>query len=279
MDIKILMITYNRPGYTKKSLARLLDTAPENAAVTVWDNASGQETKQVLSTFESHPRIEKIVYNTTNEKLTKPTNWFWETHRTANLIGKVDDDCLVPENWCQVLEQAHKDIPKAGILGAWCFFEEDVRYDIAQKKIAAFGNHQVLRNCWVGGSGYIMKSELLDRFGVLKKDQTFTDYCIRAAAGGYINGWYYPFFYQEHMDDPRSEHTIFSTQEAFQRNKPLGAINFGINTREEWIQRQMNNAKKMQEYSLNPYDFIGPRAWLKRKMAKLMGNEYMPKVR
>ena len=279
MNIKVLMITYNRPEYTKKSLTKLCDTAPENVSITIWDNASDSETKEVVSAFETHPRVEKVIFNDANEKLRKPTNWFWDHNRDADLLGKVDDDCLVADNWCQVLETAHKEIPSAGVLGSWRFFEEDVQYDLAKKKIVAFGNHQILRNCWVEGSGYLMKSELIAKFGLLKEGQTFTDYCIRAAAKGYVNGWYYPFLYQEHMDDPRSEHTIFINEEAFQKQKPLGAINFGVKTREDWIQRQVNNAKKIQQYSFNPYDFIGVKAWFKRKILKMTGNVYFPKVR
>ena len=35
-----------------------------------------------------------------------------------------------------------------------------------------------------------------------------TDYFLRIALGGEINGWYYPFVLQEHMDDPKSTFTV-----------------------------------------------------------------------
>jgi len=34
---------------------------------------------------------------------------------------------------------------------------------------------------------------------------------LNMAAKGYINGFYYPLVFQEHMDDPRSEHCGYRT--------------------------------------------------------------------
>lgn len=273
------MITCNRPIYTEKSLSRLCAGAPDNVMITIWDNGSNEETKQVVRNFQSHRRVERIIFNAQNEKLTRPTNWFWENCADADLLGKVDDDCLVPDNWCQVLGHAHSDIRMVGILGCWLFYEQDLNYDAAKRKIRTYGDHQVLRNCWVGGSGYLMKRELIKTFGLLKHGQTFTDYCIRAAAKGYINGWYYPFLFQEHMDDPRSENTVFVNEEEFQKHKPLSAIAFGIETRQQWVQRQIQWARKIQEYSLDPDDYIGVKAWIKRKIVKMKGVEYFPRMK
>jgi glycosyltransferase involved in cell wall biosynthesis len=279
MNIKVLMITFNRPDYTKKSLARLCDTAPRNLRVTVWDNGSNTETKEVLEKYRSHWCVENIIFNKTNDKLRGPTNWFWENSQTAELLGKVDDDCLVPEDWCGILEEAHKDIPEAGILGCWRFLPEDFRYEKAVKKIWTYGTHQILRNCWVEGSGYLMKREVVHKIGFLKDKESFTGFCTRAAAQGFINGWYYPFLFQEHMDDPRVPNTGIRSEEDFRKLIPLTAINFRIKTKEEWLQCLMKEAQNHQEYSINPYDFIGLRARLKRKFAQIMGDEYLPKVK
>ena len=78
MKIKVLMITHNRPAYTKLSLGRLCETMPSNGKIVVWDNASTDETLAVLKGFEEHHAIEKIIYNRTNDRLRGPTNWFWE---------------------------------------------------------------------------------------------------------------------------------------------------------------------------------------------------------
>jgi GT2 family glycosyltransferase len=279
MVIKVLMIAHNRPEYVRLSLDRLCNSAPNNLKVTIWDNGSGSETKDVVKKYEKHACVERVVYNGKNELLRVPTNWFWQNNLDADLLGKVDDDCLVPENWADVLERAHRDIPQAGFLACWHFLPQDVRQDLVLKKIQTFGEHQIMRNCWVGGSGYLMKREVTDRNGMLRPNETFTDYCIRASSKGFINGWYYPFLYQEHMDDPRTPHTAIRSEEDFQRLIPLSAKTFNVKTREQWIQRMTVSALKLQEYSIDPDDFIGIKAWVNRKIAQIRGREYFPKVK
>lgn len=279
MIIKILMITHDRPEYVKLSLERLCNTAQSNFKITVWDNGSRRDTQDILRRYENRYCVERIVYNERNELLRIPTNWFWENSRDADLLGKVDDDCLVPENWISILEEAHKEIPQAGLLACWHYLPQDFRQGVAEKKIQAFGRHRIMRNCWVGGSGYLMKRSVLDKNGLLRSKESFTDYCIRASAKGFINGWYYPFLYQEHMDDPRAPHTAIRNEEDFQRLIPLSARTFNIKTREQWIQRMKLSAGRLQEYSINPYDFIGIRARIKRKIAGILGKEYFPKVK
>jgi glycosyltransferase involved in cell wall biosynthesis len=277
MNIKILMITYNRPEYLKLSLPRLFESVSVNGSIVIWDNGSLGETLEVLNKYEKYSQIERIVYNNSNAKLWEPTNWFWQNYRDSDFLSKVDDDCLVPLHWCEILEQAFKDIPKAGILGCWRFLPEDFNKGVAEKKIQNFGNHRILRNCWVEGSGYLMKRDVINEIGYLRKNESFTDYCIRAAARGFINGWYYPFLYQEHMDDPRTENTGIKSDDDFQRLIPLSAKIFNIKTRDEWLQRLKMSAKRLQEYSIDPDDFLGIKPKIKHKILKALGREYFPR--
>lgn len=278
MKIRILMITFNRPSYTELALKTLCENTPETARIIVWDNASEEPTKSVVKNYEHHPKVDRIIFNGTNEKLERPTNWFFENYRDADFFSKVDDDCLVPKRWCEILLEAHRDIPQAGILGCWRFFREDFNEETATKKIFRYGQHQVMRNCWVEGSGYLMKRAVIDKIGRLRPGEGFTTYCIRAAAKGFINGWYYPFLFQEHMDDPRAEHTGIRTDEDFRRLVPLSAVNFGIASKDAWTRRLRSSAQRLQAYSIDPYDFIGVRARVKRKVFSLIGKEYVPRV-
>lgn len=278
MKIKILLITYNRPDYARMSLERLCDTIPKNARITVWDNASENQTIQVVKAFEKHPLVERVIYNKKNERLWAPTKWFWENSKDADFISKVDDDCLMPPKWCEILEKAHNDMPHAGILGCWRFLPEDFNLSKASRKIYAYGPHMVMRNCWVEGSGYLMKRSIIDNIGTLRQNETFTDFCIRASAKGFINGWYYPFLYQEHMDDPRARHTGIKTEEDFKKLIPLSAEKFGIRSKDAWTERLKKSAQKLQECSIDPYDYIGIKAKVKRKIHTFLGKEYFPKA-
>lgn len=279
MKIRILMITHNRPRYTEMSLGRLVETVGPEASITVWDNASSIDTLAVLKRFERHPRVEKVVYNRTNDRLWGPTNWFWERSRDADFVSKIDDDCLMPARWAEKLAGAHRDIPRAGVLGCWRFLPEDLDIRKASRKIQAYGAHMIMRNCWIEGSGYLAKRRVVDETGPLRPGETFTTWCLRAAARGYINGWYYPFMYQEHMDDPRSEHTGIRTDEDLRRSMPLSAARSDSLTRAAWVGRLRRSAARLQEYSLDPYDFIGTKAKVKRRLFTLLGLDYFPKVR
>jgi hypothetical protein len=189
----------------------------------------------------------------------------------------VDDDCLMPEGWCETLVQAHEDVPEFGVLGCWRFLDEDFNKELAQKKIQKFGKHQVMRNCWVEGSGYLMKRAIIDKIGTLR-DESFTSYCTRAAAAGYVNGWYYPFIYQEHMDDPRVPHTGMVTEEDFKRLAPLSAKTFKIHTKQDWINRLKYSAWSLQACSFDPKDYMGWRAKLRRAAGKVRGKPVIARV-
>ena len=272
------MITYNRPDYTRLSLGRLCESLPSWAGITVWDNASGPETREVLHDFESHPRIENIVYNTTNDRLRGPTNSFWQNAGDADFLSKVDDDCLMPDGWCEKLVEAHQDIPEAGILGCWRFLPEDFNPELVSRKLQEYGKHRILRNCWVEGSGYLAKRHVIDKIGPLRKDESFPSLCIRAAAAGFINGWYYPFLYQEHMDDPRVPHTGMKTEADFQRLRPLSAGTFRIRTREDWIRRLRHSAWTVQACSYNPCDYMGLRTRIRHKVNRIFGTRFLPRA-
>jgi glycosyltransferase involved in cell wall biosynthesis len=279
MRIHVLMITYNRPRYVAISLPRLCASLPEDARLVVWDNASQKETRDILRQYEKHPRVAEIHYNESNAKLRGPTNWFWEKYGNAELLSKVDDDCLMPLGWCETLTKAHADIPEAGALGCWRFPEEDFVPEVAKKKIVTHAGHQLMRNCWVEGSGYLMKSRMQKQLGPLQDKESFPAYCIRGAAAGYIHGWYYPFLFQDHFDDPRSPHTDYTSEEAFQSHRPLSAGTFSIETLEGWKNRLRHSARSLQEYSYDPSDFVGPKATIKKAIARLFRKEYLPRTR
>ena len=157
--IDILMITYNRPEYTRISLKRLLETCNKYMRVWVWHNGKNDETINVINSMRNHPNFFKFHHSTENKKLIIPTNWLWE-NANGDYLSKIDDDCLMPFQWAETLVQAHEDNPKFGIIGCWRFPDEDFRPKIANRKIISFNNgHKLMQNCWIEGSGYLMKRE------------------------------------------------------------------------------------------------------------------------
>jgi glycosyltransferase involved in cell wall biosynthesis len=204
MTIDLVLITYNRREYTQRALASILADHSADFGLTIWDNASTDGTAQYLREEVSDPRIRKIVYCRENVGQIKALNQVW-TESKADLLGKLDNDCLVSPGWLRTLAQAHQDIAELGVVACWHYFPEDFDLARAQHKIQQFGPHQILRHPWTCGTGFLVKSSTYRRLGPLRGEGT-TPYWMRMAKGGYVNGFYYPLVFQEHMDDLRSPH-------------------------------------------------------------------------
>lgn len=243
----ILMITYNRPEYTRLSLSRLLDTCDERDRVWIWQNGSDPETMKVVDEFRGHPRVHRYHHREMNSKLRDPTNWLLSESK-GEYVSKVDDDCLVPDGWIEKLRHVHEQEPSLGAVACWHFLPEDYRADLAQKKIRDFrGELRVMCHPWVGGSGFLLKRACVDRVGLIsKKESGITGYFLRIARAGWINGWYYPFLYQEHMDDPRAAHTLIRSDDDLRRHLPLSARNFGSDSLAKWDAQLRRSAIRMQ---------------------------------
>jgi glycosyltransferase involved in cell wall biosynthesis len=256
-DIDILMITYNRPDYTRMALSRLLGTCDESMRVWVWHNGVDEETLAVVRSMVEHPRVHRFHHSPENMKLRGPTNWLFR-ESAGEYVSKVDDDCLLPDGWAQTLRQAHEDEPRLGVVGCWRFQDEDYRPELARKKIRTLaGGHQVLLNCWVEGSGYLMKRACVEKAGPIRDDESFSSYCIRIAAAGWINGWYHPFIRQEHMDDPRAPHSLLRKDEDLARYLPLSAANTGVKTLAAWEAQLRRSALVVQQASPDPRAHTG----------------------
>ncbi|MCP3919075.1 MAG: glycosyltransferase [bacterium] len=267
-EVDVLMITFRRPHYTEMSLARLLDSVDESVRVWVWHNGEDAETLDVVRSFEDHPRFHRLHVSPENQRLRAPTNWLWENAEGAYL-SKVDDDCLVPERWVETLREAHEAEPRFGVVGCWRFQDEDFLPNVAGPKIETFsGGHRLLRNCWVQGSGYLMKRECVEELGLLGEEYSFTRYCIRLAERGWLNGFYFPFLKEDHMDDPRSPNSDLRSDQDLVDFAPLGAQADGVIDLEAWKKRVRWNARMVQEAPLDPRWFSGWRRRLYRIKAQ-----------
>lgn len=273
-DIDILVITYNRPVYTALAISRLLDTCDERMRVWIWQNGSDRETVDVVRSFSSHPRVHRFHHSLENKRLATPTNWLFE-NAEGEFVCKVDDDCLMPYGWADTLRRAHGDESRFGVLGCWRFPDEDFVPELAERKIRTFaGGHRLLTNCWVEGSGYLMRRECVRRQGLLPEGGSFSRYCIDLAKAGWVNGWYYPFLYQEHMDDPRSPNSLLKSDADIERYLPLSAKVNGVTTVAEWQAQLKRSARLVQEVSADPRHHTGWRYALKRvrnRARRLMG--------
>jgi glycosyltransferase involved in cell wall biosynthesis len=257
-ELDVLMVTFDQPRYVQLALPRLLDSCGDRARVWLWHNGSDAETLEVSRSFAGDERVARFHHSAENRPLRDPINWLFEGSR-ATYVSKVDDDCLVGDGWVETLVGAHDDVPDFGVLGSWRFADDDFDPELSRPKIQEYGHgHRILRNFWVQGSGFVMKRECVTRHGAIQPQQSFPQYCIKLALdGGWVNGWYFPFVREEHMDDPRSVHTRFKTDADLQARLPLMADLNGISTIAEWEEQIRRSARTVQAASIDPRDYRG----------------------
>lgn len=204
MTIDLVFITFNRLDYTKLALASVLADPSEEFGLTIWDNASTDGTVQYLQENAKDRRIKEVVFSKENVGQVKAVNEIWKKSK-ADLLGKLDNDYLVTPGWTRTFATAHQDIQELGVVCCWHYFPEDFDFERAKHKIQTFGRHKILRHPWTTGSGLLFKRDIYRKLGPMKGDAT-TQYWMKMAMAGYVNGFYYPLIYQEHMDDMRSQH-------------------------------------------------------------------------
>lgn len=224
MTIDLIFITYNRLEYTKGALASVLADSTEKFSLTIWDNGSTDGTIEYLKNEVSDTRINDIIFSKENNGQIAAVNNIWSKSK-ADLLGKLDNDCLVSPGWTRQLAKAHEDIDNLGVVACWHYFEDEFDYQRAKHKIQSYGRHQILRHPWTCGTGLLLKRSTFEQLGPIKGRAT-TGYWRQMAMKGYVNGFYYPLILQEHMDDPMSEYSRLKDEKSYQEAK---SVTFGIN--------------------------------------------------
>ncbi len=205
MTVDLVFITYDRLEYTRLALASVL-ADPSDFRLTIWDNASTDGTRDYLRNEVSDSRIADIVLSAENVGQIEAVNRVWSASR-ADLVGKLDNDCLMSPGWTETLAQAHADIDQLGVVACWHFYPEDFDEPRARHKIQDFGSHRIFRHPSTCGTGLLIKTDTYRKMGPMTGRFT-TAYWFNMANHGYVNGFYYPLVYQEHMDDTRSKHCL-----------------------------------------------------------------------
>ncbi len=269
MNIHIVFITYNRLQYTKLALASVLVDPTEEFSLTIWDNASMDGTVEYLKKEVNDRRITDIILSKENVGQTAAVNQVWGKSN-ADLLGKLDNDCLVVSGWTRTLACAHIDIPKLGVVACWHYFPDDFDYERAKHKIQTFNGHQIFRHPWTCGTGLLIKRDTFRKFGPILEEGT-TRYWRQMAVAGYVNGFYYPLIHQEHMDDPKSKHSHLKDEASYQAAKKV-TVNINSPGQEtlagrwRWRQGVLNNLLD------DPWDvkyYVGWRGKLRRLKTKL----------
>lgn len=257
----ILMITYRSADYLQLSLPRLLQSCGARDRVWLWHNGDHEETLEALRPYRADPRVARFHHSRENVRLRQPTNWLW-SHSGADYVSKVDDDCRVTPGWLDLFAAAHAANPDFGAVCSWRHPDEDFRPRLAERKIREFqGGHRLMVNLWVQGSGYLLPRAKVTAAGMLRPDETFSGYCLRLARAGAVNGYYFPFVREDHMDDPRSAYSLITDDVTLRARMPLSAAANGVSSVAEWSAQLQRSAVLLQSASTDLRQYSG---WRRR---------------
>ena len=270
MTIDLVFITCNRLAYTKPALASVLADKTEEFSLTIYDNCSTDGTVEYLRSAVNDPRIADIIFSKENKGQTAAVNEVWSRSK-ADLVGKLDNDCLVTPGWTRKLAEAHAEIDKLGVVACWHFFEDDFDFERARHKIETFGRHRILRHPWTCGTGVLIKLDVYARVGPITAN-AMTGYWLRMASAGYINGFYYPLILQEHMDDPKSPHSMFSRvsfEEAYRDS--YGYRWAGITDMKRYMESRQQALDNLLDGSYEASSYTGWRGKWNRTVRRMKG--------
>ena len=149
------------------------------------DYGSTDETVRFLKKLD-HPNIEKIIYNKKNEGLVKPTKNFWK-EINSELVGKIDNDILVPENWIENLVAAHNSVPNLGVIGYCHYREEDFNHEQVAFKVEEINGIKFRRQPWIGGNYLMKRSTVLNHKGYKQSRKFFKKRRLMEKLGSVFN--------------------------------------------------------------------------------------------
>lgn len=121
MKLLIVLITFNRLEYTKRTLRNLYRTAELPYYLVVVDNASTDGTVEYLKNHLKREKIDKVIFNPENFYPGKATNIGWaeglKEYQDATYLMRLDNDMHLEPGWQSTAASYFKAIPELGQLG------------------------------------------------------------------------------------------------------------------------------------------------------------------
>lgn len=235
MKLLIVLVTYERLEYTKRTLRALWDTIEVPYYLVIADNNSTDGTREYIKTLVKRNRADKVILNPDNYYPGKATNIAWKEglkeYPEATHLMRLDNDMLLKKGWDTTAEQYFKKIPELGQLG---LDHEAIEHPKAALRVLDINGMRL--NPWpgcVGGPNIIRRKiwdlgacyrELMWNDGRKSPVQEDSQFSRAIQSMGYLTGhmsedlartfankdnWKdYPEYYKETMTDRGYDHLL-----------------------------------------------------------------------
>lgn len=121
MKLLIVLITYNRLDYSKRTLRSLWDTLEVPYYLVVIDNNSSDGTQDYMKSLVKRGKIDKFIANPENYYPGKAANIGWseglKEYPQATHLARVDNDMHFEKGWDQYAAEYFSTIDRLGQLG------------------------------------------------------------------------------------------------------------------------------------------------------------------
>jgi glycosyltransferase involved in cell wall biosynthesis len=121
MKLLIVIITYNRLAYTKRTLHSLFATIDEPYYLVAVDNNSTDGTQQYLDSLKGRYKLDKVIKNPDNYYPGKATNIGWEVglelYPQATHLMRLDNDMHFEKGWDTYAAEYFETVDRLGQLG------------------------------------------------------------------------------------------------------------------------------------------------------------------
>lgn len=121
MKLLVVLITYNRLDYTKKTLRNFWGTVTVPYHLVVVDNASTDGTVEYLQSLLDRGRVDQVIFNPENYYPGKACNIGWEVglkeYPEATHLMRLDNDMHFEKGWDEAAASYFTAISGLGQLG------------------------------------------------------------------------------------------------------------------------------------------------------------------
>jgi len=171
--ITTIIPTYRRPQLLKRAITSVLNQTYPNFQVCVYDNASGDETAQVVKEFsQKDPRVHYYCHSE-NIGMVKNFNFGLQQVNTPYFSILCDDDILLPNFYEKTLEGFQK-YPEAGFVATQTIFASDkkvlnISCEGYEEKLyrPPEGLLRMASLWWIAWMGILFRKEVIDKVGLL----------------------------------------------------------------------------------------------------------------
>ena len=199
-----------------------------------WDNASDDATRDLLTELGDE-RIVKRHFHEKNVNQTEPMHWFLD-QAPQGLVGKIDDDILLPHGWVKRISGVLSSSERFGMLGCWIYMPSDYQNDTARHNIVNEGGHSILAATTLAGHSFLARRDVLRKFLHPRQKRVYGIPVHRGkmTISGFLSGYPMPLLFAHNMDDPRSEYCIMNGNSEMTEMSALTARKLRFKSPEEY---------------------------------------------